>query len=229
MELLGRIKRYAIVILGLFAVGIAAGCGGGGGGASTSSQNLRSFDPNYVPDLKSLTHWASFPVNVYFVPSPESTPQRQALAVSGMSQWNDGTGGLVRFEVTQDASQAQVSVQFVPSLEGTLIGWTNWTYDGGGNIHHADTKIGVKGLDDGDIQWASAHEFGHAMGLNGHSKDFEDLMFATHILGSAWNLTIRDDNTVKTAYESLLNRSAEPGRAVVGGPLYSSEVKCYRP
>jgi hypothetical protein len=229
MDLFGRFKRCAIIIFSLFAVGIAAGCGGGGGAGFVSSQNLHSFDPNYVPDLKSLTHWASFPVKVYFVPSTESTPERQGLAVSGMSQWNHGTDGLVRFEVTQDPAAAQISIQFVPSLEGTLIGWTNWTFDGAGVIQQASTKISVKGLDNGDVQWVAAHEFGHAMGLDGHSKEHDDVMFAVHLLGSDWNLTTRDENTVKTAYESLLNRSAEPGRAVVWGPLNSAEVKCYRP
>ena len=66
MDLLGRIKRSAIIVLALLGAGFLGACGGGGGGISVSTQNLRSFDPNYIPDLKSLTHWAAFPVKVYF-------------------------------------------------------------------------------------------------------------------------------------------------------------------
>jgi hypothetical protein len=229
MELLGRIRRFALIVSALLAIGFAGGCGGGGGGVSVSTQNLRSFDPNYIPDLKSLTHWDAFPVKVYFAPGPESTQHRQDLAVSGMSQWNGGTDGLVKFEVTKDPAAAQVTVEFVPSLDGTLIGWTTWNYDGSGNIRDADTKIGVKGLEDSDIEWVAAHEFGHALGLDGHSKLDTDVMFASHVLGSAWDLTTRDENTVKSDYASMLGGSKAPGRAVIWGPMFTSEAKCYRP
>jgi hypothetical protein len=229
MEWFDRFKRRAIVILALLAAGFASGCGGGGGGSSSSSQNLKSFDPNYVPDLKSLTHWASFPVRVYFDPGSDYTPQRQALAESGLADWTARTGGLVRYTVTQDAAQAQVVIYFVDTLEGTLIGWTNWSFDDSGNIQHADTRIATNGLQDGDIRWVAAHEFGHALGLDGHSKQQQDLMFASHVLGDAWDLTTRDENTVKTNYDWMLTGGSPSGRAVTWGSSHTVDVKCYRP
>jgi hypothetical protein len=229
MEWFDRFNRRVIVVLALLAAGFASGCGGGGGGVSSSAQNLRSFDPNYLPDLKSVTHWAAFPVKVYFEPGLDYTPARQALAESGIAQWNDRTGGLVRYTVTADAAQAQVVIHFVDKLEGTLIGWTNWSFDDRGAIQHADTKIVVTGLSDVDVRWVAAHEFGHALGLDGHSKQAQDVMFASHALGNSWDLTTRDENTVKTNYDWLLNGGSPAGRAVIWGSEHTAEVKCYRP
>jgi hypothetical protein len=131
--------------------------------------------------------------------------------------------------VTQDAAQAQVAIRFVDALEGTLIGWTNWSYDDAGNIQHAETQIAVKGMGDGDIRWVAAHEFGHALGLDGHSRQQQDLMFASHVLGDPWDLTTRDENTVKSNYEWMLNGGSPAGRAVMWGSEHTVEVKCYRP
>jgi len=225
---LSGVKRVAIFVFCLLASGFTSGCGGGGGGGVTLS-NLggRAFDPNYVPDLKSLTHWSSFPVKVYFAPDAESTPERQALATAGFARWNGATDGQIRFAITRNASEAQLTVHFVPNLEGRLIGWTNWSYDGSGVIHNADTKIAVNGLTDSDITWVASHESGHALGMDGHSANSNDVMYATHVLGASWALTLRDENTVKTGYGWLFSAGAAPAESRSSGPLYTSEARCY--
>ncbi len=230
MQLLSRFKRLTIIVLCLLAAGFASGCGGGGGGGfSIAPQNSRAFDPNYVSELKSLTHWNTFPVKVYFALDGEFTTERQALATAGFEQWNGATDAQIHFAVTQDAAQAQLTVHFVPALDDKLIGWTNWSYDGGGAIQHADTKIAVTGLSAADTTWIAAHEFGHALGLDGHSGKPDDLMFASHVLRSDWHLTVRDENTVKTGYGWLFGIGAVPAGSRSSGPLKSIEVRCYVP
>ena len=51
----------------------------------------------------------------------------------------------------------------------------------------------------------SAHEFGHLLGIAGHSDDPNDLMYPSHAPTQDVPLSARDINTAKTIYASLFS------------------------
>ena len=62
------------------------------------------------------------------------------------------------------------------------------------------------GRDAGDIACIAAHEFGHALGLDGHSDRSADLMYPVHRMGSRLLITARDLRTLATVYPELVSR-----------------------
>ena len=85
-------------------------------------------------------------------------------------------------------------------------------------MKHSDILLNTwMGMSDGNIrsfQETSAHEFGHALGMNGHSDDTNDVMFTAHLIDSMKPLTTRDINSLKTAYCGQFGRAA-PLRSAV--------------
>jgi len=224
---------FRFVTIGCIAVAITAGCGGGGGGGGAASpasfaDSGHAFSPNYLQDLKSLSHWSQFPVNVYFDTSGSYTPVLQASATTGFDNWEAATGNVAAYHVVTDPSQAQITIQFVPTLPNSYIGWTTWSYDDNGVNVSATTRIAVTGLGATDVQWVGCHEMGHAMGLNGHSKDEADVMFATHLLGSTWALTPSDVDTVKSDYYWLFTSASPAVTVPPGQATHSAEIYCQR-
>ncbi len=81
---------------------------------------------------------------------------------------------------------------------------------------HADMEIGIKNVGAADVQCVAAHEFGHALGIDGHSDNSSDLMYAVHVIGEPCPLTQHDLNTMKTGYCGVFSRAAGPHRRPSG-------------
>src|SRR5579871_1877599 len=90
----------------------------------------------------SRAAWKRFPLSVYFVPNENDTPTREATALRGFDHWNEATGGVVRYEVTDRRSQAQIVVRFDPT---TSDGRTTVRMRGD-VMERADMNLGVKQL-----------------------------------------------------------------------------------
>jgi len=178
-----------------------------GGAAFRDAQlpicNEDAFQPNYIPKLDALLRWRKFPVRVYFVRDAHHTPERQQLAIEGFQQWTRLTDNKVRFEVVDDEQEAQIWVRFDPSSKA---GRTDCTYyPERREIIRAEMIIGVKEDVPLDIQSVSVHEFGHALGIVGHSDDSKDAMYPRYTVGKLASLSQRDLNAVKTAYCELFD------------------------
>lgn len=176
------------------------------------------FAPNYAhaPDMVHLLHWERFPIRVYFRTSSAFTEERRKSALAGFAQWVLATGGVVRYEEVAVPAKADLLVQFdrdtwVPRQPGTA-GSTS-LYFSKLQIRKAEMELGTGRATPDQLQTTAAHEFGHALGIDGHSDDPDDLMCAVTIrsYSSALMLypepprgiTERDLNTLKTAYGTL--------------------------
>lgn len=203
--------------------GLLAGCGGGGGSSASSTStsssyqpDLTHFTPNYAASL-TLYHWPMLPVRVYFAndltitPSGGSPTRVNDLIQTGFNRWPAATGGVVGFTVVTDPSQAQITVSTVtvPDPSGlSETGKTSVTNTSGNVLTGATVQIyvwpdiTVPELTLGQVETAS-HEFGHALGIGGHSPDRSDLMYVSHDPNTDVALSVRDVDTIKTIYYFL--------------------------
>jgi hypothetical protein len=171
------------------------------------------FEPSYVGELERLLWWSRMPVRVYFDRSGVDAAEVSA-AREGMSWWNDRLGGIVRWVEVGDLGSADVVVRWDAELEAPYVGWTSFRFDvGSGRLLSAEIRI-LPGLDRDMARSIGAHEFGHALGIWGHSSDWNDLMYSTYTGFNMSGVSLRDANTVRTGHCHLFggSRSAAPGR-----------------
>ncbi|MBY0549595.1 MAG: tetratricopeptide repeat protein [Candidatus Obscuribacterales bacterium] len=137
-------------------------------------------------------------------------PQFRALLKDAFAKW-------------QAASEDRVTFQFVDSAPNALITCT-WVDDPKvlkSTIKKGDTKLsslsgalikanirlllGTGGMNDPLMQFTALHEIGHAIGLQGHSPNPNDVMFFSANAGHRnHGLTPRDINTVRKVYAADL-------------------------
>ena len=212
-------KTYAALALALSACSLPfalTGCGGGGGGSSsTSTPAASSFTPNYVASVTPY-HWATLPVRVYFANDLTLTPKGGAatrlntLFQSGFDRWPAATGGVVSYQVVTDPALAQITVTTVPVPDPAGQAETGVTTVAhtGSVLTAATMQIFVwpditnTELTQGQVATAT-HEFGHALGIGGHSPVSTDEMFVLHNPDQDVLLSERDVNTIKTIYSPL--------------------------
>ncbi|MCS6923345.1 MAG: matrixin family metalloprotease [Fimbriimonadales bacterium] len=203
-------QKRATVSLVLLAW-LLAGCGGGG--PQVGEQRVCSADtfvPNYVPQLNHLLYWDRFPVSVYFVRDEHYSDYYRTLALRGFDMWVQATSGVVQYVEVDSPEGAQITVSFDPK---TADGLTTYRYyPSSGRMVSAQVKVGTRNGDALVIRCVAAHEFGHAIGIGGHSPDASDLMYPRITPGTLIAISQRDLNTIKTAYCSyfLMRSRAVP-------------------
>ena len=220
---------------------ILTGCGGGGGGGtgptsarvSTNSTPVPSqgtscsttYTPNYASSVR-LLHWTIFPLRVYFVQDSNLTAARQALAVQGFNRWVQDTNGGVTYNVVSSAAAANVTVKFYQFTggPGDTLGVTNVKYyDESSTISSAEINLGVTGDTRNDLI-TDSHEFGHALGILGHSPVNLDLMYFEANDQYTGDITTSDLNTLLTAYCGNFNKSSA-SRTAHQGELKTITIK----
>lgn len=162
--------------------------------------NALAPTPNYISRLKSRRNaWKKFPVRVYFVVDEYHAGAREQMARHGFNRWAIATDGLIDYVVTEDSEAADIYVRFDPKTDNglTQIGLDKH------KIRRAFIMIGVRQGAQTDVETIASHEFGHALGIDGHSESKRDLMYPIHWAGSPGRLTSRDVNTLAARYPSL--------------------------
>lgn len=219
---------YGAVFAVVVCIGLAR-CGGGGTQSATQQVcSADTFIPNYVKQLERLLYWDSMPVRVYFPRDEHYSEIYRMLALNGFTQWVEASSNKVRFVEVETPEEAQIIVNFDPSTTGGLTTYTY--YPSSGRLVKAEIKIGTASPNHIDIQSVAAHEFGHAVGIGGHSPDPNDMMYPTFVSNRALRITERDFNTLRTAYcplflgQSPTQRSVHPPETPV-----KITIKCPHP
>jgi predicted Zn-dependent protease len=171
---------------------------GATGGTEPSSPPV----PNYVSKLDHKVSWSTFPLKVHFKRDPEYTAERELQAIAGFRQWETASRGLIQLAVVELPSAADVVVQFDPESSN---GATTNTFSRGQMVR-ADIKLGVQRGRRSDLECVAAHEFGHALGITGHSDDRKDLMYPYHWMGKGCGISRRDLNTLAARYPAIAER-----------------------
>ena len=187
--------------------------------SAPAQTNPRPSNYAHGPEMRRLLHWPRFPLRVCFMPGELATPTREAATRAGFDEWGSATHQFVRYVVVSDPAQADVLVAFLPESsvpgKGRATGNTGFTFSGL-VLKKARIRLATGGAAPADLQATAAHEFGHALGIDGHSDDPADLMFpvleretplsADTPMSSLTPhvLSVRDLNTLKICYPALV-------------------------
>jgi predicted Zn-dependent protease len=189
----------------------------------TAAGCTTAFTPNYS-NLMPLYRWASLPVKVRFLNSGVVTlndgtqADLQQVAMDGFGEWATATNNTVFVEITTDPAQANITVHFgglpgVPTAN-SVLGLEQSTLYSDNTIKSADILLNtwpsMTSANVNSFRETSTHEFGHALGINGHSDSPQDVMYAAHSIVLAKPLSIRDIDTLRTAYCNDFSREVIP-------------------
>ena len=153
-----------------------------------------------------LTRFTKSPIAVYV----------EGLAVQGkkyapdlqyaLKEWEESSEGILKFQLVNLPDGADILVSWVRNLESTdqehTLGISE-LHRTGPNEFRVEISVGLrhrktrKPLTHDQMKIVLLHEFGHAVGLWGHSRDKEDAMYHA---ADASHPTQRDINTIKQVY-----------------------------
>jgi hypothetical protein len=149
-------------------------------------------------------------------------------------RWGNATGGGVSFNRVGMGDSPQITVRVTRRgtrpTGGQVLGETRITFrpDTRELVAAEVTLYTWPGMTRNEIlegfQATALHEFGHATFLNGHSTDANDVMSVSSPLDVDRFPTVRDENTLRTAYCGDYSRDREGSRSLA--PLESLTIAC---
>lgn len=158
---------------------------------------------NYIDDLDFTARWMKQPIKVWVEPSQYDSVARQAF-----SEWQTKSQGLVQFKYVYQEKQGEIKVYFVDYLGGFdekkyELGNTQLKYSDK-KIYSASVRILQKTqsghmCSQRQLYNVILHEIGHALGMMGHSKNNNDIMYETDFTHDV-HLSQKDINTLRAIY-----------------------------
>ena len=169
-----------------------------------------------------VQHWAAFPVRVYFIAHGLGQTEEVPTVLAGFDEWGTASRGKIRFLQVSDPSKADITVQFVPgrylSADTRAVGETT-IYSSDGVLKKASVRLAEGAMLPEELQATAAHEFGHALGISGHSSDPDDVMYPVETVhfdaqeqplpGEARMVTAHDLQILAGGYPGLFPRSGK--------------------
>ena len=203
-------RGRTLLIVSAAAVGAAIGGAGIASAATTGASSTTA-----ASSAASSGTPAADPATLSHGPGETLLTGTAAAKVTAAAQKEVPGGTIIRVETDSGGAAYEAHIR---KADGTYVTvkFDKTTQNGATTLHfqdltmtRADMTVGVQGLSLGDIQCIAAHEFGHALGIDGHSPQQGDLMYAIHFIGDTCPITQRDLDTMKTGYCHLFGKSAQ--------------------
>ena len=112
-----------------------------------------------------------------------------------------------------------MTVSFEQTGETEYGALTTYHYDASNHLTQASILFNLTSITrDALLTPAAAHEFGHALGIDGHSENSADIMAYSAAVYNLTGLSTRDINTIKTDYAcaSAARSASAPKNAAFG-------------
>ncbi|MCC7529646.1 MAG: tetratricopeptide repeat protein [Candidatus Melainabacteria bacterium] len=191
---------------------------GGNPPAGTASGGSNSTS-NYLNDVGGarLGKWPAnrMPLKVCIVPASNVQGYQPAFdqcLIKCFQDWGNASGGSVSFKGESDPKAADIVCTWTSDTSkfmNTAEAGETVVYGSKNGIQHVTIQIltvphpmspGVP-LSENRLRWICLHEIGHALGLGGHTRNPQDIMFFSTPLAEVWKeLTPRDCNTLQSLY-----------------------------
>jgi tetratricopeptide (TPR) repeat protein len=203
---------------------------------------LEPEGPNYLDRCYlsgKLVRWSlrKQPIRLFLSKSTQGLKNMKStypgLVASGLLPWQKALGGQLQVIQTPRREEADITIDFTDGVDtkGVQSGGGSILYTAGitvpivsGNllkrmeIRLATLNIRGNPVQDSDLYGVAVHEFGHALGLLGHSPAPSDVMYAeserTEGQVSTTALTPRDIATIRKLYGVTAEITHEPNRPV---------------
>lgn len=210
------------------------------------SDNLGSFIKNDSYISKALTTngeivtWDlnKMPLKIYIDNSYNSKQIYIDAAKDALQAWKIASGSLLSFEFINDKELADVTILFSASAsktENQTLGLTQHSTRNG-YIEKVSITLYTLGsnykiLTANDIYNVALHEFGHMLGLWGHSDNKTDVMYSTYNMNSPnerISLSQQDKNTIKALYvidKNPLSSNANSMNKIFGAKSQRIDLK----
>ncbi len=183
--------------------------------AQQNKQSVGSND-NYIKKAVTsegeLMVWDldRMPLKIYVDNSLRVNNAYVEAAKSALSAWESALSGLISFTYINDPSAADVKIVFAGIAKKTdnqLLGFTQHN-SANGYINKVQVTLytigpNYKNLPDASVYNVALHEFGHMLGIWGHSDDKTDIMFASSDPNNQNRISLseKDKNTARALYE----------------------------
>lgn len=156
------------------------------------------------------------PIRVYVETNPRSglyKPHYRDYVNWSLSSWNQALNGRLSYTMVNSRQNADITIDWVPGFSDRYVAGVT-TYQ----VGHADIEIKASGIPDKDVKANIIHEFGHALGIAGHSNNQADIMVGSR----RWNrnggyeprLSSNDIHAIQRLYSETWRR---------GEDLYSTD------
>jgi hypothetical protein len=113
------------------------------------------------------------PLKVYIEARSDNLykPHYRDYVMQSLQTWSAALNGRLTYTLTNNPREADITVAWVPAFSDRYVaGLTTYS------VGHADVQIKTVGVPDKDIKCNIIHEFGHALGISGHSTHPADIM-----------------------------------------------------
>lgn len=122
-----------------------------------------------------LIHPLHEPLKIYVDTSAANPslykPHYRTYIIQSLREWTKALDNRLTYRFVNNAKDADITVHWVPQFEDRYTaGLTVY------RVGHARIQIKTVGVPEKDIKANILHEFGHALGIAGHSKHRDDIM-----------------------------------------------------
>jgi len=207
--------------------------------AGVVSSRLISSD--YLADIATdgLYNWPreKLPIKVFIEPGEELPGYRANfpdVLRQSFDDWMRASGNRLTWVQVDQSQSADIICHWSPDaperMDGTEAGRTKTyarfnTETNRGTIYKVTmslaTRLPDREMTDDEIKKTVLHEVGHALGLEGHSPERSDIMFARVSPSQLPYLTDRDSATIVRLYSDYQPLAARPGQLPPSASLHS--------
>jgi len=175
-----------------------------------SNDNYIKFAMDNSGDLITWNK-EKMPLKIYIDNSKRVSSAHIRETKNALNTWRNATGNIFNYEYIENPAEADITIIYKGMAEKSsnqTLGLTS-TQTSNGYFDKATVTLYTYGqnyapLTPNDLYNVALHEFGHMLGISGHSNHTSDVMFATYNNGKnrpKLQLSIRDKNTAKALYE----------------------------